>query len=425
MLAAYRTLTRMVSPLIPFYLARRARRGKEDVARRAERLGIASVPRPSGAVLWFHAASVGESMAILPLLHRLAAAYPQVHLLLTTVTVTSAQLMASKLPPKAIHCYAPVDTPQAVGRFLAHWQPTLGVWVESELWPNMVMMSHRRAIPLFLVNGRLSARSAERWRRLPAFITPILQAFRTILASSEEDAARFRRLGAMDVQPVGNLKFSAPPLEADAGALSAWREQVGTRRCFLAASTHAGEETLAASVHKTLKPHFPELLTVIVPRHSRRGEEVAQEIRAMGLEVALRSRQQPVLPTTDIYLADTMGELGLFYRVAQVAFIGGSLVPHGGQNPFEAVRLGCAVIYGQHMENFTDFCAVLEASNAALCVASLPELITAVQSLLADEAQRQKQAIAAQMAVQAADQVMTRMLALLDPALHAAMEERR
>lgn len=424
MLTLYRIATRLAHPVLPLYLRRRAARGKEDTARTGERFGYASTARPQGALLWFHAASVGESLAVLPLLEAIAARYPQAHLLLTTVTVTSAQLIDGRLPAGAIHQYAPLDTPQAVGRFLAHWQPDLAVWVESELWPNMIAMSHAANIPLFLVNGRMSARSAERWRRWPAVIQPMLRAFTQILASGEEDAQRFSALGAPHVSTPGNLKFSAPPLPADPHALAWMHAQIGARPCWLAASTHAGEESIAAGAHQNLRQTIPGLLTIIVPRHSARGTEIAHALREAGLKVAQRSAGEAVTADTDIYLADTMGELGVFYRVAKVTFIGGSLVPHGGQNPFEAARLGCAVMYGTQMHNFTEFCTLLEAEQAA-CVVDSPEMLAQKTAwLLSDETAREAQAAAALNAVQKADGVLSQVMQRLAPSLQRIMEVR-
>ncbi len=425
MLGLYRTFTRLMHPLLPLYLRRRAAHGKEDTARMGERFGCAGTMRPAGALLWFHAASVGEALAVLPLLEAIAARYPEVNLLLTTVTVTSAQLVAGRLPGGVTHQYAPLDTPQAVGRFLAHWRPDMAVWVESELWPNMIIMSHATNIPLFLVNGRMSARSAQNWQRWPAVIAPMLHSFTQILASGEEDARRFAALGAIHVSTPGNLKFSAPPLPADPEALAWLRAQVGARACWLAASTHAGEESIAAGVHQQLKRTMPHLLTVIVPRHSARGEEIAHALREAGLKIAQRSVGERITADTDVYLADTMGELGLFYRSAKVAFIGGSLVPHGGQNPFEAARLGCALVYGTQMQNFMEFCALLEAAQAA-CVVDSPDMLAQkIAWLLGDDMARSAQVQSAQKALQKVDGVLTQVLHKLTPSIERIMETHR
>lgn len=417
MVSIYRIVTLLLHPLLPIYLRQRARRGKEDVTRMGERFGRATQPRPSGKLLWFHAASVGEMLSLIPLMKLIQQTYPEMHFVLTTVTVTSARIAAERLPEGIIHQFAPVDTPQAMRRFLGHWQPDMAFWVDSELWPNMLLMTQHTGCPMFLLNARMSGRSAKRWQHFRSLMQAMLETFTLILAKSPEDAERFRMLGAQRVEQYGNLKFSTPPLEADANITEEIREQIGKRPVWLAASTHPGEEALVAEVHQMLKCDFPNLLTLLVPRHSHRGEAIAAELRTAGLHVTQRSKGETIQPETDIYLADTMGELGVFYRIAGIVFIGGSLVPHGGQNPFEPARLGCAVLYGSHMENFTEFCAVLEAAQGAVRVPSAGELAARVAELLHHPDHAKALAQAAQQAVQDTQQVMQHVLAALDPYL--------
>lgn len=421
MLKLYRFLTFLIHPLLPLYLKRRAGKGKEDPSRIGERLGCPSVPRPSGKLLWFHAASVGEAMSVLPLIRSMSQQYPEARFLLTTVTVTSARISAQRLPEAAVHQFAPLDTPQALRRFLKHWKPDTAFWVESELWPNMLLMTKKTGCPLFLINARISERSMKRWFRLRSLAQAMLESFTLILAKSETDARRFRNLGAERVEVKGNLKFSAPPLEADSKTVGAMLSQIGDRPVWLAASTHAGEETLVASVHQGLKESFPSLLTIIVPRHNQRGEEIADGLRAGGLQIALRSKQEELTPETDIYIADTMGELGVFYRIAGVVFIGGSLVPHGGQNPFEPARLDCAILYGPHMENFTEFCDELEAAQGAVRVHNATELSARIGDLLRDPHREEELAKAALKAVQRNQEVTGRVLETLTPHLDGVL----
>lgn len=413
MLRFYRILTCLLHPLLPLYLKRRARKGKEDVSRMGERFGRASLPRPGGRLFWFHAASMGESLSVIPLIKELRAKYPDARILLTTVTVTSARMVASRLPEGAFHQFAPLDTPQAMRRFLAHWKPNAAFWVESELWPNMVTMTGKTDCPLFLLNARISERSMKRWFRLRTLAQAMLDAFTLILAKSEEDARRFRNLGAQQVEVKGNLKFSAPPLEADSRVTGEILSRIGDRPIWLAASTHPGEETIIASAHQSLKESFPSLLSIIVPRHSSRGDEIAEGLRDSGLSVSQRSKEEDIQPETDIYVADTMGELGVFYRIAGIVFIGGSLVAHGGQNPFEPARLDCAILYGPHMENFHEFCAELEAMQGAVRVASPAELTARVGDLLRDHDREEKLAVAAMKTVQNNQQVTGRVLEAL------------
>ena len=413
----YRALTILAAPLIGLYLGRRRAAGKEDAERLPERLGVAGAARPPGPLVWVHAASVGESLAALPLVERVLETRPDLRALVTTGTVTSARLMAERLPARALHQYVPVDRPDAVGRFLDHWQPDLALWTESEFWPNLVADTQARGIPMVLVNGRMSDRSFGRWTLMRGFIGPLLAGFAMCLAQSERDTRRLRALGATDVRAAGNLKSAAPPLPVDEAELARMRAAFEGRPLWLAASTHPGEETIAATVHHTLAEAHGGLLTIIAPRHPARGETIAEGLRGMGLGVALRSAGEAVGADTDIYVADTLGELGLFYRLAGAAFVGGSLVPHGGQNPLEPARLDCAVVYGPHMDNFATFTAAFAAGDAATPVADAEGLTGAVGALLGDDDLRARRAAAARAVAEAEAGVLDVVEAALAPFL--------
>jgi 3-deoxy-D-manno-octulosonic-acid transferase len=395
-LALYRAATWAGLPLIRLYLAYRRGRGKEDRARFGERLGIPGCARPEGPLIWAHAASVGESLALLPLIARIRILRPDAHVLMTTGTMTSARLLADRLPAGAFHQFVPVDRRAYVRRFLDHWRPDLVLWSESEFWPNLVSEPAARGIPMILVQGRVSDRSLAGWRRSPALIQKLLAGFALCLAQSEDDARRLETLGARRIVCRGNLKFAAPALPADDDELARLTAAFKARPRWLAASTHPGEEALAARVHQHLKKNHPGLLTLVVPRHPERGPAIAEELGALGLKVAQRSAAEPIVSATDIYLADTLGELGLFYRLAPLAFVGKSLVPLGGQNPLEPARLGCAVVHGPHMTNFADIVRRMTAAGASLEVADEAALAAAVDRLLTDEPARTRLAAAAQ-----------------------------
>ncbi|MDI3306621.1 MAG: 3-deoxy-D-manno-octulosonic acid transferase [Acetobacteraceae bacterium] len=354
------------APLLPLHLRRRAAKGKEIPERLAERRGEGAA-RPPGRLLWLHAASVGETLSILPVLEALAERAPDLALLLTTGTVTSAGLLGRRLSPalaqRVIHRFVPLDVPGWVARFLDDWRPDAAAFVESELWPNLVAAAQGRGIPLALVNARLSERSARRWRWLPGLAREIAGGFDLVLAQSEADAARLRGIGAAGALCLGNLKDAAPPLPADPVALRELRQAVGERPVFLAASTHPGEEVIAIAAHAALAARHPGLLTILAPRHPERGPAVAAE--AAGHAVARRGAGELPGPDTAIYVADTLGELGLFYRLAQVCLVGGSLVPHGGQNPLEPARLGCPILLGPNTWNFAESVARLLANGGA------------------------------------------------------------
>lgn len=415
MLPLYRMLTTVAGPLIRVYLARRMARGKEHPERFPERLGIPGRPRPDGPLVWMHAASVGESLSLLPLVDRVLHDRPGISVLVTTGSVTSARLMGERLPRGAFHQFIPVDRMAWVRRFLDHWRPDLALWAESEFWPNIVSAVPARGIPLVLINGRISARSFAGWQRYRSLIRSLLSGFRLCLGQTELDADRLRALGAPEARCVGNLKFAAPPLPADEAELTALQNLLADRPCWLAASTHAGEEEAAARVHKDLAGSHPGVLTIIVPRHPERGPEIAAALRALGFTVALRSAKEPMEEGTQVYLADTMGELGLFFRLADVVFMGKSLVPLGGQNPLEPARLGRPVLHGPHMTNFEEMTRRMKATGAALEVPDESGLAQALGRLLADEGARERLSTAAQGFAEGEAGVVDALMEVIEP----------
>lgn len=416
-LAAYRGLTRLAAPLVRAYLARRVARGKEDATRLPERYGIASRPRPEGRLIWAHGASVGESLSLLPLIERLIAGAPDRSVLVTTGTVTSAQMLSRRLPPGAMHQFVPVDLPDAVERFLDHWRPDLAVWVESELWPNLIQATKRRGVPMALVNARLSERSFSGWRRVPRLASRLLGAFAVCLAQSEEDARRLRALGAADVRAVGNLKFDAEALPSDAAARQLLAQAIGPRPVWLAASTHEGEEEIVAAAHQALAAQLAGLLLIIAPRHPQRGADLAARLAAQGFALRRRSRGELPEADTDIYLADTLGELGTLFRLAPVSVIGGSFAPHGGHNPFEPALLGSAILFGPHMENFAVIARDLVAAGGAIQVADGAALAEAAGTLLCDPQRRAAVAAAAGSVAAGYAGVLDATLAAIEPLL--------
>lgn len=386
-LSVYAAASRAASPFVARHLHRRAAEGKEDVQRIDERLGRATVPRPSGPVVWMHAASVGEGLSLLPLILAIRDRWPKVTPLVTTGTATSAALMAQRLTPPCVHQFAPVDLPSAVMRFLDHWRPDLALWVESELWPNTLHALRQRDVPTILVNARMSQRSFDRWRRVRPLAAAVLANFRSILAQSDEDAARLRALGAATVETPGNLKAAALPLPDVPAAHQELATAWGLRPRWLAASTHDGEEEVVARVHAVLRRALPDLLTIVVPRHPQRGPSIAAGLRPLGPRVSLRSAGDS--PACDIYVADTLGELGLFYRLAPIVFLGGSLVPVGGHNPLEPARLHCASVMGPYRASFQELSDALIGAGGLLAVPDEAALTRTVAELLRDPAEVQ------------------------------------
>ncbi|MEZ5909357.1 MAG: glycosyltransferase N-terminal domain-containing protein [Hyphomicrobiaceae bacterium] len=386
LLKAYRLGTRALTPIAPIILRHRLKRHKEDPDRLAERQGVAGLPRPAGPLVWLHAASVGEVNAILPVITALAAARPDLKLLLTSGTVTSASLAAERLGTSAIHQYVPLDTPRYVARFLDHWSPDLAVFTESEIWPNLILSAAERKIPAVLVNARMSKRSFRKWRRFGSVSAPLFSRFDRILAQNEKLARRFIEVGARRADGVGNLKADAPPLPVDEVELRRLSRAMEGRAVLLAASTHEGEEAIVAEAHRRLAVTQPGFHTIIVPRHPERGAAIAAQLAGTGLRVARRALGELPTPETDIYVADTLGELGTFYSLTRIAFVGGSLVAHGGQNPIEPVRLGCFALTGPSRHNFDDIYDTLIQHGVAAEVTSADDIVEAVRSRADDPA---------------------------------------
>jgi 3-deoxy-D-manno-octulosonic-acid transferase len=376
-LALYRGVMRALSPTV---LRTRVKRGKEDPARLGERNGQASRPRPDGTLIWIHGASVGESLAALPLVSALLRR-PARTVLVTTGTRSSARLMLERLPAGALHQYVPMDSRAFVRRFLAHWRPDLALFVESELWPNLILETRARGVPMALVNARLSERSFRGWRRAAGLARALLSSFDTCLAQDDSVASRLTALGAPSVRMAGSLKADATPLPVDDSALAAFLSAVGARPVFLAASTHPGEEEIILEIAEMLRRERAEMLTIIVPRHPERGKAIAELAAARKLGVGRRANHDTLTSQIAVYVADTLGELGLFYRAAPFAFLGGSLVAHGGQNPLEPARLGVGVLSGPHVENFAAIFQTLLDTEGAWLVRSKAELFAQVDAL--------------------------------------------
>jgi 3-deoxy-D-manno-octulosonic-acid transferase len=377
-------VARLAAPLLPLWLARRARRGREIPARLGERRGIDPTPRPPGPLLWLHAASVGETVSILPVLAEILQQAPEISVLVTTGSVTSAHLLAQRAAgfgTRVHHRFVPLDVPGWVARFLDHWRPDAGALVESELWPNMILACQQRGVPLMLLNARLSARSFAGWSRVPRTARTLLGAFQHVQARSAEDAARLRALGAGHITVPGDLKFAAAPLPFDTQEAAALTRM--PRPTWLAASVHPEEAEMILAAHRLLTAKYPNLLTIIAPRHPDKAE------RFIGGETASRrSAGEPPPETAGLWLIDTLGELGLCYRVAPIVFIGGSLFAHGGQNVLEPARFGCAIAVGPYTDNFVEACAALTQEGALARVSDAASLANWVDGLLADPARR-------------------------------------
>lgn len=412
-LGTYRLAGAAVYPVIGGYVAWRTTKGKEERRRRRERYGYAGRPRPEGPLIWVHAASVGETTAVLPMIECIAGY--GITVVLTTGTVTSAKVVEARLGDRVIHQYVPLDLKPAVNRFLNHWRPDLAIIAESELWPMTILELGARRVPQVLVNGRLSDRSFASWKKRAYLAEALFENLAHVIAQSETDGERFRALGARPVTVSGNLKVDTSPPPVDEQTLAAMRQQIGRRATWAAVSTHEGEEIVAAEVHTLLRGCHRNLLTIIVPRHPERADALMADFAKLGLKVARRSAGDPITLDTDILLGDTIGEMGLYLRLTEIAFVGRSLTSQGGQNPLEPAMLDTAVLAGRYVQNFREAYQRLIDSGGAKIVRDRDMLAGAVNYLLKNEQARQQMISAGAATVGEMRGALMRTLRALDP----------
>lgn len=412
-LALYAFVVTLASPFIMVWLMIRLIKGKEDGFRFFERMGFPKYPRPKGKLIWMHGASVGECLSMMPLIHKVLAKDPAVHIMVTSGTKTSAELMAKRLPPRAFHQYIPVDFPWAAAHFVAHFKPDTVLWFESDFWPNILWAIHRHKIPLVLLNGRISDRSFKKWQKHKWFIESIQSLFTLSFGQTRVDMERLKILGADDVVSVGNLKFSAqePPFNPD--ELKQMLDQIGNRPSAVAASTHPGEEEVVMRFHLDIKKTRPGFLSIVAPRHPHRADELEKMFLKNGCRVARRTRGEKISEDIDIYLADTIGEMGLIYRLAPIVFVGGSLVKFGGQNMLEPMRIHRCVLVGPHTFNFKEIVKRATEAGALIQVSSESELLGNVVRLLAHPEEQEPLADRAEMFAQSEMAVLDRVYGVL------------
>jgi 3-deoxy-D-manno-octulosonic-acid transferase len=411
----YRSFTTLGAPFVRAFLRLRQVRGKEDKARLSERFGHPSRARPENRIIWCHAASVGEAASLLLLIEKMHEVYLNISFVLTTGTVTAAGMVEKRLPSYAIHQYVPVDLVPCIRRFLDHWKPTLAVWIESELWPNTLAEMRARSIPAVLLNARMSEKSFHNWYRVKGFARELLSTFKLCLAQTENDKSRFVALGAKPVKCIGNLKYASTPLPFDPQELDALRQQIHDRPFWLMASTHPGEEELALIAHHALAAAHPNCLTIIAPRHAVRGDEIAERIKASGLACARRSKGEKITPETQIYLADTMGDMGLLYSLSPVTVMGGSFAGTGGHNPIEPAQLGSAIVFGPSMFNFSEIEREFVIEGAAMRIQTADEIAPSVDRLLVNTALCGSQVEKARLLADRKRSILKKVILELDP----------
>lgn len=375
LIRSYQGLTKIAEPFLPIWVKRRALKGKEDPERQEERFGHASLERPGGALVWLHGASVGECLMFLPVVNRILEYYPTSNVLVTSGTVTSAEIMQKRLPLRAVHQYVPLDAPAAVNRFLDHWKPDFAIWAESEIWPNLIKGTKARKIPMALINARMSGDSLEGWGKRKESAKAIFNCFDRIIAANEDTANGLSWLLDTEVESAGNLKDAAPALPVNPDQLKDHQENLGHRPVWCAASTHAGEEEVMLEAHKDVLKTHKDALLILAPRHPDRRDEVVKSVKQSGLTHTLHSKLKTISPKTQVYILDVIGEMGLAFSLSRVTFVCGSLLPGmSGHNPLEPARLGNAVLTGAHISSFADTYMSMFVFNAAERILN-PELI--------------------------------------------------
>lgn len=383
LIKTYRGTSRLLGPLLPFWVKRRSQNGKEDPERLPERQGIASTERPAGPLVWMHGASVGECTMLLPLIAKLWQERPDINILITSGTVTSAKIMGQRLPGGIIHQYVPLDHPKYVKRFFAHWKPDLALWSESEIWPNLIREASGRGTKMALINARMSAKSIEGWAKRRKSAQAIFSLFDLILAADESTSNSLTWLLDKEVGFSGNLKDAATPLPANKQDLTKLRRTLGQRPVWCAASTHEGEDEIIINAHKTVLETSPNTLMILAPRHPDRGGDIARLLEQHGLSFARRSEGQSPTSDKQVYLFDTIGEMGLAYRLAALTCMCGSLVEGlSGHNPLEPARLGSAVITGANVASFADSYMQMCSHDAARRILSPDQVGREVADLL-------------------------------------------
>jgi len=366
LIRAYSVVTRVLAPLLPLWLQRRARRGKEDPLRLGERLGVTHLNRPEGPIVWMHGASVGECLMLLPVIERFLAYNPALHVLVTSGTTSSAAILSERLPPRTFHQYVPLDTPKAVNVFLTHWHPDVAIWAESEIWPNLIIQTHKRAIPMALINARMSEKSFEGWRKRPKSAKALFACFDKILTADENTAHNLTSLLGTTIEASGNLKDAAPPLPVNPAELTAFHTLLNNRPIWCAASTHTGEDMFIIEAHQHIRQTHETALLILAPRHPERRDAVINLLKSADISYCLRSEGLRPKPSTSVYLFDSLGEMGLAYSLSDISFIGGSLIAGmSGHNPLEPARLRSAVLTGPHISSFADTYMSMFAFNAA------------------------------------------------------------
>ena len=376
----YKLLTYLFYPFAPFFLFLRKLKKKEHSIRYKEKLSQINTPRGEGFLIWFHVASVGEAMSILPLIENFEQDGKIKRILITSITVSSAEVLKKKFNKntKVIHQFLPFDILKYVKKFLKHWSPNLSIFIDSEIWPNLIFQIKERNIPLLMVNGKISKKTFSKWKFLKNFSKKIFEKFDLCIVANNETENYLKILGAQNIKNYGNLKFANTKLNSNNNLNSAFLNKIKNRKIWCAASTHPSEEIFCAKTHLMLKKNYNNILTIIIPRHVDRIKTINDELSNLNLTISLFSKFDQMNTDTDILLIDSYGEASKFYNISKCVFLGKSLIKSltndGGQNPIEPSRLGCKIFHGPNVSNFTEIYEYLKSLGVADQVSSPEEL---------------------------------------------------
>jgi len=383
MLFLYRiliNLTLLISPLIIIF---RIFKKKEHHTRFLEKLGLSNNKKKLGKLIWFHGSSVGEILSVMPLIENLEREKNIKQILLTSNTLSSAKVFNNFKLKKTIHQFLPIDSNFITKKFLNYWKPSLAIFIESEIWPNIILNLKDRNTPLILLNARITKKTYKKWKKISFFSKSIFNKFDICLAQNNETKNYLKKLGAKNIKKLGNLKFSETGLKNINKINKNTKKFFDLKRIlFGAISTHQEEEIFCAKIHANLKKKYINGVTIIIPRHIHRSSDIKEEIENIGLKVHLHSSGEKIDNKTDIYLVDTFGETKLFIKICNIVFLGGSLIHHGGQNPIEAARLGCKVIHGSNIDNFLEVYDLLNKNNISSKIKTVKQAKSIIQQNL-------------------------------------------
>jgi len=373
------TILLIFSPLIIFF---RILKKKEDRKRYKEKFCFPSKKRINGNLIWFHGSSVGELLSILPLIHELEKNQSINQILITTSTLSSAQIFKKFNFKKTIHQFFPIDSIFFSYRFLNYWKPTIAIFVESEIWPSIFKILSKKNIPLKLLNARITKKTFKKWKRVKKFSNSVFKNISIAYPQNQETFNYLKKLNVSKIKKIGNLKFFNNQQSEFTKLEKTFLKNIDLKKIWCAASTHSGEEIICANVHKNLKKKYENLLTIIIPRHIHRVSKIVDEIKSLNLNIVLHSSRPKKLNNTDIYLVDTYGETKKFYQVSDIVFMGKSISGKGGQNPLEPINLGSAVLYGPNVDNFKDTYKLLNKLKLAYKVSGVKSLTHSIDKLI-------------------------------------------